>query len=587
MNKKSIIVCICVLTVLLLGIGVAVYFLYSDIDSEGMQIPGNFSSRSELLKAVPSDAAAVFCFSDVRAGKSILPSWVELDDDFDPSVVSLHFSGTFVPLLIGKGEGDAPFAIRSQSETLVSSSQRHFSQGLSILDDEEFDRLSSEVSDKNIVYFSNEYASKLIPGWLGKKYSKYSSFVKSLSDWMAFSVREDSENMLSLQGSSVYGKSAAYFMNVLKEQGTGDARITEVIPSTTSFAFSIQISDLIKYEDAYQKFLDATQRLSSFIQATLQWAEELGVREVGLAEWKSIAGEDVTAVFIRQTRPSKDTGTIEDNQYKTFTTNLFGNIFTVSDESRAAYVGDWVVYGSDSAVKDVVEAWNEKDHYDYSTPAVIVTYSHSRFNIEKVRTVSEARRKSAGAVLGKVQIPQGPFEVKNSGTGKINIFYQNANMYLCLKEKDGPGLWGVTFSEPICGCVETIDFYNNGKLQFLFAAGTKLYLIDRLGRFVSSFPADTGKEILLGPSVYDFTGAKGYTAMVLHKDNTIEMYNLHGVKPSEWKGISSADTILGLPTLVEEKGVKYWVVETARQKEVYGFWGGAPVKGKEIKNIVN
>lgn len=575
------------MAVLLIGIGVAVYFLYSGTENHKMQIPGASGTRSELLKAVPSDAAAVFCFSDVKTGKSILPSWVEISEDFIPSVVSLHFSGTFVPLLIAEGEDGEPFSLRSQSETLISSSERHFSQGLSILDDQEFDKLSSEVADKNIVYFSNEYASRLIPAWLGKQYTSYAPFVRTLSDWMAFSVREDSDKILSLQGSAVYGKSDVYFMNVLKGQGTGDSRITEVVPSTTTFALSIQISDLIKYEDAYQKFLDAAQRLSSFNKASLQWAEELGVREVGRAEWKSISGEDVNAVFIRQAKSSKESGTIEDNQYKSFATSLFGDIFKISDENFAAYVGDWVVYGSEVAVKDVIEAWNEQDHYDYSSPAVIVTYSRSRFNVDKVRAVSEARRKSAGAILGKVQIPQGPFEVKNSGTGKTNLFYQNENMYLCLKEKEGTGLWGVTFSEPICGSVETIDFYNNGKLQFLFAAGSKLYLIDRLGRFVSSFPVDTGKDILWGPAVYDFSGAKGYTAMVLHKDNTIEMYNLHGVKPAEWKGISSADTILGLPALVEEKGVKYWLVETARQKEVYDFWGGEPLKGKTIKNIVN
>lgn len=587
MSRKSIILCICVLAVLLLGIGVAVYFLYSDTDNYKMQIPGASGTRSELLKAVPSDAAAVFCFSDVKTGRSILPSWVEIGDDFIPSVVSLHYSGTFVPLMIGKGEDGAPFSLRSESETLVSSSERHFSQGLSILDDEEFDKISSEIADKNIVYFSNEYATKLIPSWLGRQYSPYSLFVRTLSEWMAFCVREDSDKILSLYGNAVYGKSDVYFMNVLKGQGTGEARITEVIPSSTSLAMSIQISDLIKYEDAYQKFLDATQRLSSFNSSSLQWAEELGVREVGRAEWKAISGEEVSALFLRQTKPSKETGTVEANQYISYTAGLFGDVFSVPDERFAAYVGDWVVYGSEAAVKDVVEAWNEQDHYDYSTPAVIVTYSHSRFNVEKVRAASEAHRKSAGAVLGKVQVPQGPFEVKNSGTGKTNLFYQNENMYLCLKDKDGAGLWGVTFSEPICGCVENIDFFNNGKLQFLFAAGSKLYLIDRLGRFVSSFPVDTGKDILIGPAVYDFTGAKGYTAMVLHKDNTIEMYNLHGVKPSEWKGISSADTILGLPKLVEDKGNKYWIVETARQKEVYDFWGGEPLKGKTIKNLVN
>ena len=103
--------------------------------------------------------------------------------------------------------------------------------------------------------------------------------------------------------------------------------------------------------------------------------------------------------------------------------------------------------------------------------------------------------------------------------------------YLSFKEMDGKGIWSVPFSGPLCGTVESIDYYNNGKIQFLFASGSKLHLLDRLGRFVSGFPAELGKEVLLGPAAYDFTGAKGYTVIVLHTDNTIGMYNLHGVKP--------------------------------------------------------
>ena len=176
-----------------------------------------------------------------------------------------------------------------------------------------------------------------------------------------------------------------------------------------------------------------------------------------------------------------------------------------------------------------------------------------------------------------VVIPAGPFPVMNSGTGKTNSFYQNANLFLCLNDENGKGVWGVPFKQPICGYVESIDYYNNGKIQFLFAAGSGLYLIDRLGRFVGGFPVELGKPILLGPKVYDFTGAKGYTAMVLHKDNALEMYNLHGQKPVGWKGIAAPETVKALPELLEIKDKKYWVVRTSIRTLVYGFDGGDPL----------
>ena len=176
-----------------------------------------------------------------------------------------------------------------------------------------------------------------------------------------------------------------------------------------------------------------------------------------------------------------------------------------------------------------------------------------------------------------VTVPKGPFKVKNSGTGKMNFFYQQDNMYLCLKEEGGKGLWGVPFSDPICGTAGTIDYYANGKLQILFGAGSKLYLIDRLGRFVTGFPVDLKKDILIGPAIYDFNGARRYNVLVLHKDNTIEMYNLKGQKPASWSGIRPSEIIRGLPERIIVGGNTFWVVRTSVQTLIYPFGGGQPL----------
>ena len=176
-----------------------------------------------------------------------------------------------------------------------------------------------------------------------------------------------------------------------------------------------------------------------------------------------------------------------------------------------------------------------------------------------------------------VVVPKGPFKVKNSGTGKMNLFYQNSSGAICLKEENGTGLWGVPFGKPLCGTAHTIDYFANGKLQILFGSESKIYLIDRLGRFVSGFPIDIKKDILLGPDVYDFNGAKAYNIMVLHKDNTIEMYNLKGQQPASWKGITAEEKIKGLPERIEVTGNTFWVVRTSIQTLIFPFAGGEPL----------
>lgn len=207
-------------------------------------------------------------------------------------------------------------------------------------------------------------------------------------------------------------------------------------------------------------------------------------------------------------------------------------------------------------------------------------------DIERAALPQDVIPASAIRDSGAVIVPEGPFKVKNCGTGQINTFYQNSHLSICLQDENGKDMWGVPFKEKICGYVQEVDYYNNGKIQFLFAAGSKLYLIDRLGRFVSGFPAETGRSIAAGPAVYDFTGAKGYTAMVLHKDNTVGYYNLHGETVESWGGITADETILTLPELLEGNGERYWIVRTSLRAMIFPFNGGEPlVKGEAGKTI--
>ena len=176
-----------------------------------------------------------------------------------------------------------------------------------------------------------------------------------------------------------------------------------------------------------------------------------------------------------------------------------------------------------------------------------------------------------------VNVPSGPFPVKNSGTGRMNRFLQQENLYLCLQEENGKGIWAVPFDGKLCGRAGTVDYFANGKLQIMFASGSKIYLIDRLGRFVSPFPLDLGKEVLLGPDIYDFNGKRKYNIMVLHKDNTVRMYNLQGKVPAQWKDITAPETIKDLPERIVAGGKSYWVVRTSIQTLIFGFYGGTPL----------
>ena len=394
-----------------------------------------------------------------------------------------------------------------------------------------------------------------------------------------------------------------------------------------------------KYLDACSKLGPNESAISSLGRSAGRnpndWAKALAVKEVAKAQWRS-KDDTFEALFVRVGR--KDYSLIfkglEISNEKDYVMSAqpyaFGGFFSLADESSFAFTDEWIVSGSRSAVSDYVERYASGDVLqallndtasapaalgrdcsmvgyfsagaakgeDLFTPAMLSAVSSTldgaafepcfiicngdSFQFDVVR-VPFINRTSTPAVVSDaaIVVPAGPFEVQNSGTGGTNLLDQQSNYYLSFKEKDGKGIWSVPFNGPLCGKVESIDYYNNGKIQFLFASGSQLWLLDRLGRFVSGFPVELGKDVLLGPAAYDFTGAKGYTAMVLHTDNTIGMYNLHGVKPDGWKGITSDEKIISLPELITVDGVRYWAVRTAVQTQVFPFDGGDPVYRQE------
>ena len=375
--------------------------------------------------------------------------------------------------------------------------------------------------------------------------------------------------------------------------------------------------------------VDLVSRLGIKEVASASFVAGKGMMKVNLAK---VSKEDI--LMFRGTGVTSFKGYVPAVHKYAFASHLaavFGKEFRLKDESCFTYMNGWIVSGSREAVEEYVSgraleyslkeyfADAGKDNLLGGKPAALVGYLNLtsdrdvlgrlftkefygplssvcsaseycpavlRISKGKKGVVSELELLSLSFEKVKapeferdtvVVVPAGPFKVKNSGTGRTNIFYQNAHKALCLQEEDGKGIWGVPFGHDICGTVHTVDFYANGKLQFLFGSGSRIYLIDRLGRFVSGFPVDLGKEILIGPDAYDFSGARKYNIMVLHKDNTIEMYNLKGQKPSSWKGITCAERIKALPERLDVGGRTYWIVRTSIQTLLYPFYGGEPV----------
>ena len=171
----------------------------------------------------------------------------------------------------------------------------------------------------------------------------------------------------------------------------------------------------------------------------------------------------------------------------------------------------------------------------------------------------------------------GPFSVLNSSTGKMNSL-QRKDGQLSLSDENGKVLWSIPFDTPLCSMAGTIDYYANGKLQFLFISDDEIRLFDRRGKEVTEVRNRLEKPVKIGPAIYDFSGARRYNILTLNKDNTIDMYNLKGKKPAKWEGITVKEPIRNLPRYIVRKGKSYWWLSTEKNCYLYAFMGGAPLR---------
>ena len=225
MNRKTLILCLSALAVMVLGLGVAVAFLYSETGSER---PASSKvadeSRYLLLPAVPSDAVAVFCFSDMEeASMDFFECGLTEAAGSSRTVVSVHHCGAgelkplyvfdagrassspseTVSTIIETAENDGFYTelidcssfeklgkhlsgrsviLASKQENLVRSSIRHLQEGLSIMDAPGFADASDAVSGNDVLFIANEYSQKLMSTLMTKKYSRHAGFFTRFAD---------------------------------------------------------------------------------------------------------------------------------------------------------------------------------------------------------------------------------------------------------------------------------------------------------------------------------------------------------------------------------------------------------------------
>lgn len=676
MNKKVVIFCAVLASLLLVAIGYVSYNLFFSDDSHKGMVD---DARIDVLEAVPTDAVFVYDFKKLadfypylisdNAPLRVLISKLPSEAKEWGALFSLHYSSKnqvsplfvlsipqnvdkkeFATLLEKECSGISHkkyganliyrsivpdvnysffnnYLIASTSIFVLESSLRHLEGNTSILDNALFSQMVEYESGNSSFLINNQNLGKLFSGAVNPSYLGAADFSCFFSSAAMVNL-DGGSNYLFGEGRLFNTKDEANYSNVFSCQKSKESLVYKVLPNSTNYVVSIPINSPKEYLDSYALYFQSRKKSYFPTKELKDWFLSLGVSEIAVS---SFTVGDLTERVILMKIDNSSSFVIKDN-----ISSLLGKMFIPTHYDSFIKLSDWVIIGGKKFLAKYEESYNSMSFFSFEdyllqTPAaacckgvsnistvinldrckdsitniikeqyskdIIKGLTDNNFNFAAARIVveqgkislktslfldnltqlpvpkqlAESAYTSEGALVDDtpIVVPQGPFKVKNFTNGKTNYLEQQSNNMLRMLDDKKKGLWTIPFDAPLCGYVSQIDYFKNGKLQMIFGAGKKVYLLDRLGRWVSPFPIDLRREIVLGPKVYDFLGDKNYSLMVLHSDNKVVLYDLKGKVIKGWNQITSNEKIKSLPELLKMEIGRYWILRTSFQTMIF------------------
>lgn len=128
-----------------------------------------------------------------------------------------------------------------------------------------------------------------------------------------------------------------------------------------------------------------------------------------------------------------------------------------------------------------------------------------------------------------------PFIVKNHNNNRMEVLVQDSANILYQISNEGMILWGDSLKARIIGDIHQIDYFRNGKLQYLFATQNALHLLDRNGDYVEGFPVKMKQGVQIAYlSVVDYDNSRNYRLMVADKSGDIWLFDKTGKTLEGW-----------------------------------------------------
>ena len=158
-----------------------------------------------------------------------------------------------------------------------------------------------------------------------------------------------------------------------------------------------------------------------------------------------------------------------------------------------------------------------------------------------------------------------PQIIYNYITKKEQVFVQDLSNKIYLFSTSGEKLWEKQIDEQIIGNVSQIDFYKNKKLQILFNSKSRLYIIDRLGRWVEDYPKLLSFQATNGHALFDYANNRNYRILIAGDNGMLYNFDKKAKAVSGWK-FKKTNSKLGEPVKHFVQNGKDYILYTSKDK---------------------
>ncbi|RLD82280.1 MAG: hypothetical protein DRJ15_02035 [Bacteroidetes bacterium] len=153
-----------------------------------------------------------------------------------------------------------------------------------------------------------------------------------------------------------------------------------------------------------------------------------------------------------------------------------------------------------------------------------------------------------------------PYFVKDHRTNNLKIVVLDTLNSMYLIDHDGDIDWKLNIGEKVLSDVHTVDYYKNGKIQYLFNTASRIYLIDLLGRDVEGYPVELKSKATNKLAVFDYDRDREYRILIALDDNRVYNFDIKGKKVDGWKNPLSKALVSSEVQHLREGGKDYLII---------------------------